>query len=420
MGPTSPDSAVTLDGYNGYLSTAIQLTNPGASGYSVEVWFKTADGYNRGGKLIGFQQAQTGVGTADYDRMIFMTNAGNIIFGNSGSTTNELVSSSSYNDGNWHYAVGVYNGTSNVYLYVDGSQVASSTSDSAPTNYSGYWRMGYGQLAYWADEPTSAYFGGSLGEAAVYTSALSATQVSNHYNAAGGGSYDATVLNDGPAYYWKLNDASGSTAADSAGANDGTYQKPSDLGTYQGDVTYGVAGPSQTGDTAVQLDGSTGYVSSAIQFLDPTPYSVEIWFKTPKGYGSGGKLIGFQQAQTGLGGSNYDRMIYMTNAGNVVFGNSGNTTYGLASPNVYNDGNWHYAVGVWDGTNVHLYIDGSQVASGSDSAPANYSGYWRIGYGNIAYWPNVPSSAYFGGSLGEAAVYPYALSATQVFNHYAG
>jgi len=108
----------------------------------------------------------------------------------------------------------------------------------------------------------------------------------------------------------------------------------------------------------------------------------------------------------------------MTNAGNIVFGNSGNTTCALTSPNTYNDSNWHYAVGVWDGTNAYLYIDGSQVASHADSAPTNYNGYWRLGFGQIAYWPNPPSSAYFGGSLSEAAAYPYALTSTQVANHY--
>ena len=26
--------------------------------------------------------------------------------------------------------------------------------------------------------------------------------------------------------------------------------------------------------------------------------------------------------------------------------------------NTYNDGQWHYAVGTWDGSNVRLYVDG--------------------------------------------------------------
>ena len=51
-------------------------------------------------------------------------------------------------------------------------------------------------------------------------------------------------------------------------------------------------------------------------------------------------------------------------------------------------------------------------------APADYIGYWRVGFGQLAYWPNEPASPYFGGSLSEAVVYPYALSAAQVTKHY--
>ena len=60
----------------------------------------------------------------------------------------------------------------------------------------------------------------------------------------------------------------------------------------------------------------------------------------------GGKLIGFGNNQTGSS-TNYDRHIYMMNDGQLVFGVWNNQTETIETPNVYNDGAWHYVVATY-------------------------------------------------------------------------
>ena len=62
----------------------------------------------------------------------------------------------------------------------------------------------------------------------------------------------------------------------------------------------------------------------------------------------GGKLVGFGNNQTGSS-PNYDRHIYMMNDGQLTFGVYNNGTVTIQTPNVYNDGAWHYAVATYSG-----------------------------------------------------------------------
>jgi hypothetical protein len=231
-------------------------------------------------------------------------------------------------------------------------------------------------------------------------------------------SYQQTVLNGNPSFLWPLND-SGGTATDASpnGFN----------GTYEPGTTQGAPGPF-TGSTATSFDGQNGLVTSNSTVSDPTAFSIEGWFKTTTN--EGGKLIGFGNAQTGMSGS-YDRHIYMMNDGQLVFGLWNNQTETIESPNVYNDGQWHYVVATLDPTaGMSLYIDGQLVGTNSNTVAQNYTGYWRVGGDNLNGWnldpwgsnsqgTTQPHSYYFNGSVADVAVYPAALSATQVAAHYA-
>ncbi len=65
-------------------------------------------------------------------------------------------------------------------LYVDGALVASGAVTGSQS-YNGFWRVGGDNLASWPGQPTSSYFAGSIDEAAVYTSELSAAQVADQF-----------------------------------------------------------------------------------------------------------------------------------------------------------------------------------------------------------------------------------------------
>src|SRR6185369_10428119 len=66
--------------------------------------------------------------------------------------------------------------------------------------------------------------------------------------------YATAVLADGPVSYWRLGEAAGTVAADSAGSR---------AGTYTGGVTLGQSGALADLSRSLRLDGSTGYVQIA-------------------------------------------------------------------------------------------------------------------------------------------------------------
>jgi hypothetical protein len=218
--------------------------------------------------------------------------------------------------------------------------------------------------------------------------------------------YPEQVKADFPSFYWRLGEGSGGTAADATG-NGGS-------GIYVGSVTKGVQGAVGDSDTAVAFNGS-GLVASAAQVLGPQTFSVEGWFKTTTR--RGGKLIGFGNSQTGTS-SRYDRHVYMTDAGRLVFGVFAGTypgsTQTIVSPAGYNDGDWHHFVGALGRDGMVLYVDGAPVGTNPTTVASFFSGYWRAGGDNLNGWPSRPSSSSFSGVLDELAVYDPALTANQV------
>ena len=217
-----------------------------------------------------------------------------------------------------------------------------------------------------------------------------------------------------PWLYWRLDETSGATAADSSGNGRS--------GTYIGGTTQGAtrACGRDTG-RALTLNGSSGYVHSSVagQLL-PTgglnTFTAEIWFRTTTN--RGGRLIGFGLARTGAS-SQYDRHLYMTDAGQIVFGVYPGGFQTLTSTDAYNDGDWHQAVGQVGSGGMKLYVDGQLLATNAAITVAeSYSGWWRVGYDNLGGWPDEPTSDFFAGTVDEAAVFSSALSQAQVLASY--
>ena len=195
--------------------------------------------------------------------------------------------------------------------------------------------------------------------------------------------YVGQIVADGAAGYWQLADAIGSpTAADSSGNG---YTGNVSIGA----VTFGVAGPLLTSVATGATFGGGQIV------LPPTVsgshWSLEAWFKSPVGSGSYGVLsAGINAALLVSGGFP------------EVFTPSGSVT----GPTTVCDGNWHHLVATQTGTTVSLYVDGALAGTvASTSALASgQTGY--IGAGGS------------GNTLAQVAIYPTALTATQVADHY--
>jgi signal peptidase I len=184
----SPNLAVSAAGGVNNNTTCVTTNaapqNPAVNTYSEIIWFNTTS--SQGGKLIGFESSQTGVSNSNnggqYDRHIYMDGNGALTFGVWTGATTTVSSGPGYNDGKWHMAVATMGSTSGMRLYVDdvlvGSRAYVSSQDYTALG-GGWWRVGCGNLSGWGSYTTQTNYGftGSLDEATVYTTEISASDV---------------------------------------------------------------------------------------------------------------------------------------------------------------------------------------------------------------------------------------------------
>jgi hypothetical protein len=229
--------------------------------------------------------------------------------------------------------------------------------------------------------------------------------------------YPAAVLGAGANTYWRLDNAGPTVGADSSPGNNL-------------ELSYG--GPAFAGDTgalandssqSTTFNGTTAYAYGQSRGNAPTVYSAEVWFKTATT--QGGKIFGFGNGQPnrydtvpGLS-STYDRNLYMTNTGTLIYGVNSGGTKTVTSALRFNDNAWHHAVATQGSNGMRLYVDGAQIGVlPNQTAAQSHWGSWRIGGDQLNGWPLRPTSNYFAGSIDEFAVYPTVLSATQVTDHF--
>jgi PKD repeat protein len=221
------------------------------------------------------------------------------------------------------------------------------------------------------------------------------------------GAYGNTVLGDAPLDYWRLGEGSGNIAVDSGSAG-------LELATRPG-LSWGAAG-AVSGSSAATVNGtSTGTAATTTSIPAPETFSVEAWFRTTTT--SGGRIVGFGDSQAGTS-SNYDRHVYLTNTGQVVFGVYNGARRTVSTTTAYNDGQWHHVVATLGAQGMSLHLDGALVSRSTAVTTApSYRGYWRIGGDNLSGWPSAPTSRYFAGTVDEVAVYGSALTSSQISNH---
>lgn len=186
--PTWTTGALASDPINGALSVnssnsqdVSSATNVGtpAVGFSISAWFNTASA--SGTKIVGLENAQTGTGGSGYDRHLYMGTDGKIYFGVWDGSCHVVTSLSTLNNGAWHHALGTNDGTTST-LYIDGVS-QGTTSGGAQTGYAaGYWRIGSYKLNGWLNG-VDGYFNGIIDDVRIYNRVLSASEVSQLYNA---------------------------------------------------------------------------------------------------------------------------------------------------------------------------------------------------------------------------------------------
>lgn len=231
--------------------------------------------------------------------------------------------------------------------------------------------------------------------------------------------YLQTVLGDSPIGYWRLGEASGTTAANTA--TSGTTYAGAYL-AFSG-TDYGKTGAlTGSGDfnTAVQFNGleSPTNVSNRVsippalmQSLGTNSYSIEMWVNS---------------ADLTYRGDPFNTNV--NGGGSMWVGDGLNPTLNtntrvnwwcdfgvLTSTTSLTTGTWYHIVATRDiSTQLNkLYINGALNVSGSYSSAVNLGGITSALIGNHS-----ALSIGWNGRMDEVAIYNTALTASQVANHY--
>jgi len=196
--PLNPPAAVSGK-FNGGMSfdginDGINLPDDGSynfsknSSFTFEFWLKT-NGKSSNMVCMGRQGTITATDTSDLHLWVgVLKNTGEVAFYAKDAKGNEpspdgLINGGDVDDGNWHYVVAVRDGVSKKnFLYVDGSEVAVSNAYNYLNSFGTFagdpFNIGFLSRA---NGNPDYFFDGEMDEVAIYTKALSATEVSNNY-----------------------------------------------------------------------------------------------------------------------------------------------------------------------------------------------------------------------------------------------
>lgn len=181
--------------------------------------------------------------------------------------------------------------------------------------------------------------------------------------------------------HWKLDEASGTTAADSASANDGAL-----MGHPGWQPTGGKIGG------ALQFDGTDDSVGTPF-ILDPSaqPFSVFAWVKG----GAPGQVILSQEK-----GADWILANPATGALMTELKSAGRFGKSLGSQVVIADGQWHRVGLTWDGSNRVLYVDDVEVARDTQASLAGSTGNLCLGAGS-----KLAPASFWSGLIDDVRIY---------------
>jgi RHS repeat-associated protein len=381
------DNASSFNGSTGKVSIPSATSLNVADTFTIEAWVKRGSVGGTASQVIASKGANAW--------MLLFNSSNKLVLQQSGSTAVNTSTTAVADTTSWHHVVATKSGTT-VHLYIDGKDASGTTSNKTMANNTQPLVIG--------QDGTSSPFNGTIDDVALYSSALNANQVSNHYllgSAAcptGSSPYAQSITGvTGLLGYWRFGESSGTTACDTVGK---------DPGSYQGGFTLAQSGATNSdSDTAVKLNGTTGWVSvPLLSSLDTgDTFTIEGWVKRGTVGGTASQVIASKQ------GSSWTLSF---NTANKLVLQGGSTTITTSSGAVSDTTAWHHVAATKAGSSVHLYIDGQDVTGTVTNATlANSSSPLAIGQTGAG-------GSWFNGSLDDIALYNSALTASQIAAHY--
>jgi Concanavalin A-like lectin/glucanases superfamily len=217
--------------------------------------------------------------------------------------------------------------------------------------------------------------------------------------------YSTTVNANHPVGYWRLGESSTSAKAADASGNAAD-------GVFGGTITLGQSGALVSDpDPAASLDGSSGYVQvpNAPALNPASACTLEAWIKTSVSP-SATQTIAAKPFTVGDKESFSLNLDTSGKADATIVTTSG--TYTAASTGIVNDGQWHLLDATFASSSLKLYGD-KTAASTTTAGTLQYSSLPL----QIGRWDSTKGQ-YYSGLLDEVALYPSALSSTQITTDY--
>lgn len=224
-------------------------------------------------------------------------------------------------------------------------------------------------------------------------------------------SYRAEVIADHPVVYLRFEESSGPTAHDEMGNDPGGYPAAA--------IDFGVAG-GLAGDSSRAIDLNVDALPDDLQgvampagldFAGNAAFTVEVWARPTVFHGAGSLVDHSDYAAATEGwtlrwdetGVEFERYA------------NGTTRNGGAWSPALPVGAYRHLVGVFDGTQIRLYVDGALQRAAASSFPLAATGSWTIGKQNC----NFPCTQNgFAGSIDELAIYDDDLSESRIESHH--
>jgi hypothetical protein len=388
-----PTCGITL---SGAASEGVQVPHNAAfnstTNVTYEAWVKPSANVAAYRRIVG----KGGNGTQEAPGIYVQQTTGKVSAGMLINGTQQIINSTlTINDNEWHHTAFTYDGTT-LKLYVDGTLDGTLAITGTITTNASPLDIGY-------NSPLNLYpFIGKIDEVRVWNTTRTFSEILATMNSSLIGNEAGLVA------YYNFNDNSrsgvGRTVNNLCIAT-GSTLNGSTYGTALTPVFECAPPPFTTPECNMVLNGTTDYAQAANNAaINLAQFSVGAYFKTT----ITGTVKSILLKDVDGTNNNYKLSISATNKVQISFVNTAFTTVSAIGITTITDGNWHYAVGTFDGVNLKIYVDGVlEATTANATTPITGSFALNIGADN-------GGINKFNGSLDELSVWNRSISATEI------
>ena len=231
--------------------------------------------------------------------------------------------------------------------------------------------------------------------------------------------YRSDIYSPPPVVYLRMNEGSGTTAADSSKAGNGFD------GTLGGDAAW-TSSKYKNGPYAVEFDGASDFINlgNSTTLAPNTALSLSIWALADDFGQVYQRMV--SRYQSGAGSPKYSYMLLNDNGNGKVrwtvmqASHTGSGTTVTTDDVVMTAGQWHHIVATYSGANTRMsiYVDGVLVDTTISGSPASVPSSIAQGSINLSLGMNLDGSSgmhrSWDGALDEFSLWDVELTADQV------